>query len=92
MKKKVKTILITLLTVASMVPIVAQASESWKYGYNASRYQWYNHYYNSNYRHYGTITYKGLTYLGPTAKPGVWSNLNMDCTGPYSVSYGKVNL
>jgi hypothetical protein len=90
MKKKISTFaLLGLLAVGSIVPTVAKAAESWDYGFNQSKMQWYNHYYHSSLRHYGTITKNGVTYYGPTAGPGGWSKLNLDYNGPYSATYDK---
>lgn len=90
MKRKVLTFtLIGLLAVGSIVPLTAKALESWNYGYNKSTMQWYNEYYHSQYRHYGTITRNGFTYAGPIAIPGSWSNLYIDYNGPYLATYDK---
>lgn len=90
MKKKALTFaLLGLLGVGSIVPITAKAAESWDYGYNKSSMQWYNHYYHTGYKHYGSITKNGVTYNGPTASAGYWSRLNLDFNGPYAVTYNK---
>ncbi|AMR05977.1 lactococcin 972 family bacteriocin [Bacillus cereus] len=90
MKKKAITFaLLGLLAVGSVVPITAKAAETWDYGYNQSKMQWYNHYLHSSLKHYGTITKNGVTYYGPVANPGGWSMLNLDFNGPYAVSYNK---
>ncbi|WP_103621409.1 hypothetical protein, partial [Bacillus thuringiensis] len=74
MKKKAVTFaLLGLLAVGSIVPITAKAAETWDYGYNKSTMQWYNHYFHSSYKHYGSITKNKVTYFGPTAGPGGWS-------------------
>lgn len=89
-KKKVLTFaLLGLLAVGTIVPSVVKAGESWDYGYNSNRRQWYNYYLHSYMRHYGTITKNGVTYYGPTAGPGGWSRLDLDFNGPYAVTYNK---
>lgn len=90
MKRKVITAsLLGLLAFGSIVPIAAKAAETWDYGYNQSTMQWYNYYYHTGYKHYGTITKNGVTYFGPTANPGYWSKLNLDFNGPYATTYNK---
>ena len=91
MKKKFVTFaLLGLLAISSIIPLTnAQAAESWDYGYNKSTMQWFNHYYHSSAKHYGSITKNGATWLGPTAGAGVWSRLNLDFNGPYAVTYNK---
>jgi hypothetical protein len=90
LRRKVLTIaLLGLLGLGSIVPITAQAAESWDYGYNKSTMQWYNHYYHSSYKHYGSIRKNGVTYFGPTANAGYWSRFYLDYNGPYAVTYNK---
>lgn len=90
MKRKAITFaLLGLLAVGAIVPMAAKAAESWDYGYNKSTMEWFNYYWHSSYKHYGTITKNGATYPGPVASPGYWSELNLPYNGPYAVTYGK---
>ncbi|KYC98267.1 lactococcin 972 family bacteriocin [Heyndrickxia sporothermodurans] len=90
MKRKVITFsLLALLVLGAIVPIASKAAETWNYGYSKTTKQWYNHYYHSGFKHYGTITKNGVTYTGPIAQPGYWSQLNLDYNGPYAVTYNK---
>ena len=92
MKKKMITfVLLGLLAVGSIIPISASAAETWDYGINKSKQQWYNYYLHSSSKHYGSITKtgSGITYFGPTANAGGWSRLNLDVNGPYAVTYNK---
>ncbi|UPM55545.1 lactococcin 972 family bacteriocin [Gottfriedia acidiceleris] len=90
MRKKILTAsLLALFACGSILPIVSKAAESWDYGYNKSTMQWFNHYYHSNSKHYGTITKNGITWFGPTANPGKWSYFYLDFNGPYATTYNK---
>lgn len=90
MKKKAITfVLLGLLGISSIIPLTAKAGETWNYGYDSSKMQWYNHYYHTDYRHFGSISKNNLTYYGPVANPGYWSKLNLDFNGPYAVTYQK---
>ncbi|ESU31420.1 hypothetical protein G3A_16830 [Bacillus sp. 17376] len=90
MKRKALTFALTgMLAMGSLIPIAAKAAETWDYGYNKSTMQWYNYYYHTGYKHYGTITKNGVTYYGPVANAGYWSKLNLDYNGPYAASYNK---
>jgi hypothetical protein len=90
MKKKMLTFaLLGVLGVSSIIPTVANGAETWNYGYNKSSMQWYNHYYHSDLRHYGSITKNGTVWYGLVANGGYWSKLNINFDGPYAVSYNK---
>ncbi|MDA1536433.1 MULTISPECIES: lactococcin 972 family bacteriocin [Bacillus] len=88
-KKGITFALVGLLGVGSLIPVTAKAAESWDYGYNQSKKQWYNHYYHTGLTHWGSISKNGARYNGPVASAGYWSRLNLDFNGPYKVSYNK---
>lgn len=89
-ERKVLTVsLLGLLAIGSILPIAAKAAETWDYGYNQSTMQWFNYYHHTAYKHYGTITKNGVTFLGPAANAGYWSKLNLDFSGLYATSYNK---
>ncbi|WP_027634703.1 hypothetical protein [Clostridium hydrogeniformans] len=92
MKKKIATIALAIgLMVTTIAPVAVHAYDSWDYGIDHSKnpIEWYNHYYHSSLKHYGSITKNGYTYYGPTASAGYWSRLNLEVTGPYAVTYNR---
>ncbi|MEB6551497.1 lactococcin 972 family bacteriocin [Heyndrickxia sporothermodurans] len=92
MKKKIVTFALTgIIALSVIIPVTTMAADSWDYGINKSvkPIVWYNNYYHSDYKHYGSITKNDVQSNGSTTSAGYWSRLNLEVTGPYLVSYSK---
>lgn len=90
-RKAIIVVLLGLLAIGSIIPASVGAAESWNYGLDktSSPMAWYNNYWHSSYVHYGSITKNGVTWFGPRANPGYWSNFRLEVNGPYAVTYDK---